>query len=89
MKKWVLVGGLHHESNIFKPSVTNRDNIWVKREEFCFYNETRMPKDALEKALDSVRNNVYPVVLSDSGDTPTAGSSWDITNFLKLILERK
>lgn len=63
--------------------------FWKKRGEFCFYNETRMPKDALEKALDSVKNNVYPVVLSDSGDNPTAGSSGDVTNFLKLILERK
>ncbi len=63
--------------------------FWKKREEFCFYNETRMPLDALDKALDNVRNNVYPVVLSDSGDNPTAGSSGDVTNFLKLILEIK
>ncbi|MDC7251038.1 MAG: M81 family metallopeptidase [Sphaerochaetaceae bacterium] len=61
--------------------------FWNKREDFCFYNETRMPKDALEKSLESVNNGIYPVVISDSGDNPTAGSSSDVTNFLKLILE--
>lgn len=60
--------------------------FWQRKDDFCFYNETRMPEDALVNALDSVNNDIYPVVISDSGDNPTAGSSSDVTNFLKLIL---
>ncbi len=60
--------------------------FWNARSEFCFYNETREPADALEHAKASVEDGVFPVVLSDSGDNPTAGSSQDVTNFLKLIL---
>ncbi len=61
--------------------------FWSRREDFHFYNETRMPLDALNNALESVNNDIYPVVISDSGDNPTAGSSSDVTDFLKLILE--
>ncbi|MEL3905940.1 MAG: M81 family metallopeptidase [Treponema sp.] len=60
--------------------------FWDTRSEFGFYNETREPEDALINARVSVEAGVYPVVLSDSGDNPTAGSSQDVTNFLKLIL---
>ena len=60
--------------------------FWDTRSEFCFYNETREPDDALTHACTSVEQGVYPVVLSDSGDNPTAGSSQDVTNFLKTIL---
>ncbi len=61
--------------------------FWDKREEFTFYNETRMPEDALEATKESLANGIYPVVISDSGDNPTAGGSGDVTNFLHLILE--
>lgn len=60
--------------------------FWNKRDNFCFYNETKMPHDALSTAINCVKNNEYPVVISDSGDNPTAGSSSDVTNFLKMIL---
>ncbi len=60
--------------------------FWDARSEFCFYNETREPDDALVHARKSLADGVYPVVLSDSGDNPTAGSSQDVTNFLKLII---
>ena len=57
------------------------------REQFCFYNETRYPEDALGAAKQSLNDGVSPVVISDSGDNPTAGSSQDVTNFLSLILQ--
>lgn len=60
--------------------------FWNIRKKFGFYNETRMPKDALSEAIKSIENNIYPVVISDSGDNPTAGSSQDVTNFLKIII---
>ena len=60
--------------------------FWNRRSEFGFYNETRMPDQAIEATKHSIDQGVYPVVISDSGDNPTAGSSGDVTNFLELLL---
>lgn len=62
------------------------DIFWKARHEFTFYNETHEPSECLKAAKASLREGVFPVVISDSGDNPTAGSSQDVTNFLKLIL---
>ncbi len=61
--------------------------FWQKRTEFSFCYDTFLPEKALKEALKSVSNGVFPVVISDSGDNPTAGSSQDVTNFLQLILK--
>lgn len=63
--------------------------FWNTREEFTFYNETREVDDAINHAVSSIEAGVFPVVLSDSGDNPTAGSSQDVTNFLKAIIKDK
>ena len=63
--------------------------FWSYRNDFGFYSETYEPAECLEKAKESIRSGVYPVIISDSGDNPTAGSSQDVTNFLKLILQDK
>ncbi len=60
--------------------------FWSIREKFGFYNETHDPETCLEKTKESLNAQVYPVVISDSGDNPTAGSSQDVTNFLSLLL---
>ena len=60
--------------------------FWNKREEFVFYNETKMPEEAPERILELIREGKCPVVVSDSGDNPTAGSSQDNTEFLKVLL---
>lgn len=65
------------------------DIFWSARHEFCFYNETHEGEECLAYAKESLEKGVYPVVISDSGDNPTAGSSQDVTNFLKLILSDK
>ena len=65
------------------------DIFWASRHKFCFYNETYESDICLEKAKESIESGVYPVVISDSGDNPTAGSSQDVTNFLKAILKDK
>jgi len=59
--------------------------FWNNRQKFCFYNETHEPKEALRVCLNRTKDSA-PVVISDSGDNPTAGSSGDVTNFLKLML---
>jgi microcystin degradation protein MlrC len=63
--------------------------FWNTRKRFGFYNETNSPQDCLIEAKKSIKNKIYPVVISDSGDNPTAGSSQDVTNFLQLILADK
>lgn len=63
------------------------DAFWKSRHEFCFYNETHEPEECLKQTRKSLEEGIYPVVISDSGDNPTAGSSQDVTGFLKLILE--
>lgn len=59
--------------------------FWETRNKFCFYNDTRSPEETLKAALEFCKTD-FPVVISDSGDNPTAGSSQDVTNFLKMIL---
>lgn len=63
--------------------------FWDTRSEFCFYNETREVGDAIDHTCESLKAGIFPVVLSDSGDNPTAGSSQDVTNFLKAIIADK
>ena len=63
------------------------DLFWAKRNEFTFYTETHLPEEALEATKGSLADGVHPVVISDSGDNPTAGSSGDVTGFLHLLLE--
>lgn len=59
--------------------------FWAIRKDFKFYNDTRSPEESLLYALETCKKE-FPIVISDSGDNPTAGSSQDVTNFLQLIL---
>lgn len=63
--------------------------FWSRRKDFGFYNETCDPEEAINRTFESIEKGVYPVVISDSGDNPTAGSSQDVTTFLSLILKDK
>lgn len=60
--------------------------FWKRRGEFRFYNRTMEVPDALDWSVKCISEGECPVVLSDSGDNPTAGSSGDVTNFLKAII---
>lgn len=61
--------------------------FWQIRDKFRFYSETKETAEALSQAKNYIIKGAYPVVLSDSGDNPTAGSSQDVTNFLREILQ--
>jgi len=54
-------------------------------DEFRFYHEALVPSQALDAALATIES-LRPCIISDSGDNPTAGSSGDVTNFLKLVM---
>lgn len=72
-----------------KEALKLADLIWSKRDEFSFHTETYSEKETLDKAFEGVKTGETPIYLSDSGDNPTAGSSSDVTSFLKLIMEDK
>ena len=82
-----LVVAKDSQSSADKKAMELADTFWGRRAEFGFYNETRTPEDTLKATKESIEDGVYPVVISDSGDNPTAGSSGDVTNFLHLILK--
>ena len=69
-----------------KKALEIAEYFWNKREEFVFYNETRMPEKAVDRILELIEEGKCPVVISDSGDNPTAGSSQDNTEFLRILL---
>jgi len=60
--------------------------VWSKRTEFAFQSEARSPVDAIERAIHS---DDLPVVISDTGDNPTAGAPGDNTNMLRLLLSKQ
>ena len=62
------------------------NEFWDRRESFSFHTETYHSPQAIDTAFKAAAEGPTPVYLSDSGDNPTAGSSADCTNFLKLIL---
>ncbi len=61
--------------------------FWSEREDFKFCAENFSSEDAISEAVKYVKDGITPVVISDSGDNPTAGSSQDVTSFLELILQ--
>ena len=63
--------------------------FWSERANFTFYFENFLPEDAINEAVKYEDKGITPVVISDSGDSPTAGSSQDVTNVLSLILQNK
>lgn len=63
--------------------------IWARRNNFKFHTETYNEKEALDAAFEAVKEGQLPVYISDSGDNPTAGSTSDCTDFLKLIMSDK
>jgi microcystin degradation protein MlrC len=50
--------------------------FWDRREEFDFTTEAYPLEEAIDEALET---NERPVVVSDSGDNPTAGATEDLT----------
>ncbi len=60
--------------------------VWERREEFGTEVDTVSVEEAISKAM---REQVRPVVISDSGDNVTAGGAGDTTIFLEKLLEAK
>ncbi len=64
------------------------NTMWERLEDFTFHTETYEENKAIDVAFNAVKDGgETPVYLSDSGDNPTAGSSSDCTDFLRLIMQ--
>lgn len=57
------------------------------KDDFKFCSEAYESHDSLAKCKEYILNKDFPIIISDSGDNPTAGSSGDVTNFLREILK--
>lgn len=57
--------------------------------EFAFCADALAEDEAIKRAGEAVEKNIFPVILSESGDNPTAGSTQDVTLFLERILSDK
>lgn len=82
----IYVSGDNQEV-IDKISLEIAQEFFDKRKEFSFHTETYEPKKSYDIAISALEDDKFPIYLSDSGDNPTAGSSSDCTDYLKLILE--
>lgn len=60
--------------------------FWRHRSDFRFGVEALSVDDCLRRAM---QDKDYPVLISDSGDNPTAGAAGDNTNFLQRALALK
>ena len=71
-----------------KCAIRLAEELWARRDDFCFQTETYSEAEALDAAFEGVRTGgPFPIYLSDSGDNPTAGSTSDCTGFLRRIME--
>lgn len=55
------------------------------KEQFDFTTEAHSPEETIEIAL---RQGSRPVIISDSGDNPTAGASQDSSIMIKLLMDK-
>ena len=69
-----------------KEAIRLAELIWARKDNFDFHTETYNEEEAIDVAFKAVKEGELPIYLSDSGDNPTAGSSSDCTDFLKLIM---
>lgn len=69
-----------------KEAIALAELMWARKDEFKFHTETYPEQKALDVAFAAVKEGKLPIYISDSGDNPTAGSSSDCTDFLKLLM---
>lgn len=68
----------------YERAKTLAGEIWERREEFGTEVETAPVEESVRRAM---REQIRPVVISDSGDNVTAGGAGDTTVFLEKLLE--
>lgn len=72
--------------NAMRVSQRLASSFWTRRHDFSFCSEAYDEATSIQKALGYINDGQWPVVLSDSGDNPTAGSSQDVPVLLRQML---
>jgi microcystin degradation protein MlrC len=80
----VIVVAEDDKQKAYKRANSLAREIWERREKFGTEVETASVEEAIRKAM---REQVRPVVISDSGDNVTAGGAGDTTIFLENLVE--
>ena len=70
-------------------ALTIANNVISHKDDFNFCTQAYEMQESIIKCKEEIEKKSFPIILSDSGDNPTAGSSGDVTNFLKLILKEE
>jgi microcystin degradation protein MlrC len=82
-----LVAGFEEESQKLAQCVQSLTDAFEKAQNaFTFTTEAHPLDKAVEIALSSA---IHPVVISDSGDNPTAGAAQDLAIAAKELIDRK
>ncbi|MFX0092009.1 MAG: M81 family metallopeptidase [Candidatus Hodarchaeota archaeon] len=82
----ITVGWIDSEAEVQISSFDLAKAFWEKRSEFQFTTEAYQTNKAINIALDDPGR---PIIISDSGDNPTAGASQNMVQVLKYLLEQK
>jgi microcystin degradation protein MlrC len=83
----VLAVGYEEDERELEDSATRLANAFDDaKEKFDFTTEACSFKKAINRAL---ADPTKPIIISDSGDNPTAGASQDLSGVVKILAERK
>ena len=80
MKKRVLVGGMHHESDTFNPITTGVDDIWVLRGKELLESKGQSSVCGAIATLKSAGYEVLPALIARA----VPNGEWDKDYYLKL-----
>ncbi|MFT5191005.1 MAG: microcystin degradation protein MlrC, partial [Verrucomicrobiales bacterium] len=81
----VVVTGIRDQSEVSKVAEDVATRYWEARDAFRF----NVPSGTLSECLDHIiRDTVKPIVLSDSGDNPTAGGVGNLPYTLHALTKR-
>jgi microcystin degradation protein MlrC len=80
----LTIGYEEHKGILYKVANELASEFWAKRYEFDFTTEAYHVTKAFEIAMNDPQK---PIIVSDSGDNPTAGASQDMTFILKHLID--
>ncbi|WP_219834994.1 M81 family metallopeptidase [Paenibacillus sp. R14(2021)] len=81
----VVSGRADELSQLHESAKRLADMFWGRRHDFAFSTEAATLEEAIDRAVQEPNK---PVILSDSGDNPTAGASQDVALIVQTLIER-
>jgi microcystin degradation protein MlrC len=82
----IVAGERRHRDDLRDAAELLADNFWQRRHQFQYST----PAYPLDQCLDiALEHPARPVLISDTGDNPTAGASENLTLVLNRLMERE